>query len=172
MVFAHNDDMGLGAIEAIEAAGKMPGKDIKIVTIDAVKDGMTALADGKINYIVECNPLLGPQLMELAKKVVAGEQVPDACRHRGDDFTQDAGQGSSCRAASTERRRPLNVVRRPRTAAARHPTRAWQTKHRKDTKDERDRSGRRDDRHQLLDSPGSRRSTASTSASSKARSTP
>jgi len=76
VVFAHNDDMGLGAIEAIEAAGLKPGKDIKIITIDAVKDGMTALADGKINYIVECNPLLGPQLMDLAKKVLAGEEVP------------------------------------------------------------------------------------------------
>ena len=68
--------MGLGAIEAIEAAGKVPGQDIKIITVDAVKDGMQALADGKINFIVECNPLLGPQLMDLAKKVVAGEQVP------------------------------------------------------------------------------------------------
>ena len=68
--------MGLGAIEAIEAAGKVPGKDIKIITIDAVKDGMQALADGKINFIVECNPLLGPQLMDLAKKVKAGEKVP------------------------------------------------------------------------------------------------
>jgi ABC-type sugar transport system substrate-binding protein len=76
VVFAHNDDMGLGAIEAIEAAGLVPGKDIKIITIDAVKDGMTALSEGKINYIVECNPLLGPQLMDLAKKVVAGEEVP------------------------------------------------------------------------------------------------
>ncbi|GAA0949559.1 ABC transporter substrate-binding protein [Kribbella koreensis] len=76
VVFAHNDDMGLGAIEAIEAAGLKPGKDVQIITIDAVKDGMTALADGKINYIVECNPLLGPQLMGLAKKVVAGEEVP------------------------------------------------------------------------------------------------
>jgi len=76
VVFAHNDDMGLGAIEAIEAAGLEPGKDIKIITIDAVKDGMTALAEGKINYIVECNPLLGPQLMDLAKKVLAGEEVP------------------------------------------------------------------------------------------------
>ena len=37
---------------------------------------MTALADGKINYIVECNPLLGPQLMDLAKKVLDGEEVP------------------------------------------------------------------------------------------------
>ena len=77
MVFSQNDDMGLGAMEAIEAAGKKPGQDIKIVTIDATHDGMQALADGKFNYIVECNPLLGPQLMDLAKKVVAGEQVPE-----------------------------------------------------------------------------------------------
>ena len=76
VVYAHNDDMGLGAIEAIEAAGLVPGQDIKIVTVDAVKDGMQALADGKINYIVECNPLLGPQLMDLAKKVLDGEEVP------------------------------------------------------------------------------------------------
>jgi ABC-type sugar transport system substrate-binding protein len=76
VLYAHNDDMGLGAIEAIEAAGKVPGQDIKIITVDAVKDGMQALADGKINYIVECNPLLGPQLMDLVQKVVAGEEVP------------------------------------------------------------------------------------------------
>ena len=59
LVFAHNDDMALGAIEAIEAAGGKPGEDIKIVSIDAVHDGMQALIDGKINFIVECNPLLG-----------------------------------------------------------------------------------------------------------------
>jgi simple sugar transport system substrate-binding protein len=77
VVYAQNDDMGLGAIEAIQAAGKVPGQDIKIVTVDATKDGMQALADGKINYIVECNPLLGDQLMELAKKVKAGEEIPN-----------------------------------------------------------------------------------------------
>ena len=75
MVFAQNDDMALGAMEAIEAAGKKPGQDIKIVAIDATHDGMQALADGKMNFIVECNPLLGPELMDLAKKVVAGEPV-------------------------------------------------------------------------------------------------
>jgi ABC-type sugar transport system substrate-binding protein len=75
LVYAHNDDMGLGAIEAIEAAGKVPGEDIKIVTVDAVKDGMTALSEGKINFIVECSPLLGPQLVDIAKKVAAGEKV-------------------------------------------------------------------------------------------------
>lgn len=76
LVFAQNDDMGLGAMEAIEAAGLTPGRDVKIVAVDATHDGMQALADGKFNYIVECNPLLGPQLMDLAKKVVAGDPVP------------------------------------------------------------------------------------------------
>ncbi|KQY06703.1 LacI family transcriptional regulator [Mycobacterium sp. Root135] len=76
MVFAQNDDMALGAVEAIEAAGKKPGQDIKIVAIDATHDGMQATADGKFNFLVECNPLLGPQLMDIAKKVVAGETVP------------------------------------------------------------------------------------------------
>ncbi|GAA3229376.1 ABC transporter substrate-binding protein [Actinocorallia longicatena] len=75
VLFAHNDDMGLGAMQAIEEAGLTPGKDIKIVTIDAVKDGMTALSEGKFNYIVECSPLLGDQLMATVKKVKAGETV-------------------------------------------------------------------------------------------------
>ncbi|MEV4013209.1 ABC transporter substrate-binding protein [Nonomuraea angiospora] len=89
VLYAHNDDMGLGAIEAIEGAGKVPGKDIKIITVDAVKDGMQALADGKINYIVECSPLLGPQLMDLAKKVVKGEQVPARVVTEETTFTQE-----------------------------------------------------------------------------------
>jgi simple sugar transport system substrate-binding protein len=89
VLYAHNDDMGLGAIEAIEGAGKVPGKDIKIITVDAVKDGMQALADGKINYIVECSPLLGPQLMDLAKKVVKGEQVPTRVVTEETTFTQE-----------------------------------------------------------------------------------
>jgi simple sugar transport system substrate-binding protein len=92
VVYAHNDDMGLGAIEAIEAAGKVPGKDIKIITVDAVKDGMQALADGKINFIVECNPLLGPQLMDLAKQVKAGQQVPKRVVTEETTFDQAGAQ--------------------------------------------------------------------------------
>src|SRR6478609_5286990 len=76
LLYAHNDDMALGAIEAIEAAGKVPGKDIKIVSIDAVKAGMEALAAGKINYIVECSPLLGEQLFQLSSAVLAGQEIP------------------------------------------------------------------------------------------------
>ncbi|WP_170156079.1 ABC transporter substrate-binding protein [Umezawaea tangerina] len=88
VLYAHNDDMALGAIEAIEAAGKKPGTDIKIVSVDAVKDGMQALADGKINYIVECNPLLGPQLMDLVKKVAAGQEVPTRIETEETEFDQ------------------------------------------------------------------------------------
>ncbi|GAA4968961.1 ABC transporter substrate-binding protein [Kineococcus glutinatus] len=89
VVYAHNDDMGLGAIEAIEAAGKVPGQDIKIITVDAVKDGMQALADGKINFIVECSPLLGDQLMDAAQKVLAGEEVEKRIVTEETTFTQE-----------------------------------------------------------------------------------
>ncbi|MEU2663768.1 ABC transporter substrate-binding protein [Micromonospora sp. DT46] len=89
VLFAHNDDMGLGALEAITAAGKVPGKDITIITIDAVKDGMQALADGRFNFIAECSPLLGPQLMDLAKKVHAGEEVPARIETEETTFTQE-----------------------------------------------------------------------------------
>jgi ABC-type sugar transport system substrate-binding protein len=94
VVYAHNDDMGLGAIEAIKAAGKKPGTDIKIITVDAVKDGMTALANGEINFIVECNPLLGPQLMDLAKKVVAGEEVPERVVTEETTFDQEQAKAA------------------------------------------------------------------------------
>ncbi|MDG4772583.1 ABC transporter substrate-binding protein [Solwaraspora sp. WMMD792] len=89
VLFAHNDDMGLGAIEAIEAAGLVPGQDITIITIDAVRDGMQALADGKINFIAECSPLLGPQLMELVEQVHAGESVPKRVVTEETTFTQE-----------------------------------------------------------------------------------
>jgi len=68
--------------------------DIKIVSIDAVKDGMQALADGKINYIVECSPLLGPQLMDLAKKVVKGEEVPARIETQESEFDQAAAKAA------------------------------------------------------------------------------
>lgn len=94
VLFAHNDDMGLGAIEAIEGAGLKPGVDIKIITIDAVKDGMQALADGKINFIAECSPLLGPQLMDLAKKVLNNETVPERIVTNETTFTQEQAKAA------------------------------------------------------------------------------
>jgi len=75
-VYAHNDDMALGAIQAIEEAGKKPGEDIIIVSIDGVKGAFEAMVAGKLNCTVECNPLLGPAAFDAVEKAVAGEELP------------------------------------------------------------------------------------------------
>lgn len=75
-VYAHNDDMALGAITAIEEHGLKPGVDIKIVSVDAARGAFEAMIAGKLNATIECNPLLGPQFFELALKVINGESVP------------------------------------------------------------------------------------------------
>jgi simple sugar transport system substrate-binding protein len=76
VLYAHNDDMAIGAIQAIEEAGLKPGKDIFIVSIDAVKGAFEAMIAGKLNATIECNPLLGPQLMTSATEVIAGRPIP------------------------------------------------------------------------------------------------
>ncbi|WP_022900234.1 ABC transporter substrate-binding protein [Humibacter albus] len=89
LVYAQNDDMALGAIQAIEGAGERPGKQIKVISVDATHDGMEALAQGKINFIVECNPLLGDELVKLVKKVTAGKSVPRRIEPPERTFTQE-----------------------------------------------------------------------------------
>ncbi|HTP73677.1 MAG TPA: ABC transporter substrate-binding protein [Burkholderiaceae bacterium] len=76
VLYAHNDDMAIGAIQAIEEAGLKPAKDITIISIDAVKGAFEAMIAGKLNVSVECSPLLGPQLMEAVKDLVAGKTLP------------------------------------------------------------------------------------------------
>ncbi|NIA57311.1 ABC transporter substrate-binding protein [Massilia sp. TW-1] len=76
VLYAHNDDMAIGAIQAIEEAGLKPGKDIIIISIDGVKGAFEAMKAGKLNVTVECNPLLGPTLIQTAQDVVAGKPVP------------------------------------------------------------------------------------------------
>ena len=75
VLYAHNDDMAIGAIQAIEEAGLEPGNDILIVSIDAVKGAFQAMIAGKLNATIECNPLLGPQLMTSVTEVVAGRPI-------------------------------------------------------------------------------------------------
>ncbi|MCL4222249.1 MAG: ABC transporter substrate-binding protein [Phycisphaerales bacterium] len=75
-LYAHNDDMALGAIQAIEEAGRRPGEDIIIVSVDGVRAAFEAMVEGKLNCTVECNPLLGPILFDTIEKIVAGQQVP------------------------------------------------------------------------------------------------
>jgi len=76
VLFAHNDDMAIGAIQAIEEFGRNPGTDIIIVSIDAVRGAFEAMLAGKLNATIECNPVLGPQVMDTAVKILTGQKVP------------------------------------------------------------------------------------------------
>jgi ABC-type sugar transport system substrate-binding protein len=76
VLYAHNDDMAIGAIQAIEEAGLKPAKDITIISVDGVKGAFEAMIAGKLNVTVECSPLLGPQLMSAVKDIKAGKTLP------------------------------------------------------------------------------------------------
>jgi galactofuranose transport system substrate-binding protein len=76
VLYSHNDDMAIGAIQAIEEAGLKPGKDIIIVSVDGVRGAFEAMLAGKLNVTIECNPLLGPQLMKSVKDLLAGKVLP------------------------------------------------------------------------------------------------
>jgi galactofuranose transport system substrate-binding protein len=73
-IFIHNDDMGIGAIESLKAAGVKPG-DLKIVSVDGTRGGFQAMVDGWFQADVECNPLLGPQVAEMALKLMNGQTI-------------------------------------------------------------------------------------------------
>ena len=75
-IFAQNDEMGLGAIEALKEAGLTPGEDVKILSVDATAGAFKAMLEGLLNVTVECNPLLAPQVYEAALKALNGESLP------------------------------------------------------------------------------------------------
>jgi len=87
-VFAHNDDMALGAIQALEDAGMNPGKDVVLVSIDGVRAAFEAMVAGKLNATVECNPLFGPLLFDTIEKVLAAQGVPKRIRNEPRLFDQ------------------------------------------------------------------------------------
>jgi simple sugar transport system substrate-binding protein len=76
VLYAHNDQMALGAIQAIKEAGLKPGKDIIIVSIDGVKGAFEAMVRGELNASIECSPLLGPQALQAVKDLRAGKKLP------------------------------------------------------------------------------------------------
>jgi len=81
-VYAHNDDMAFGAIQAMEEAGLKPGTDIKVVSIDGVRAAFNAIIAGKLNCTVECNPLVGPDIFDMVeaiarKRIITAEGVFD-----------------------------------------------------------------------------------------------
>jgi ribose transport system substrate-binding protein len=76
VIYAHNDEMAIGAISAVEAAGKEPGTDVMILSIDGGKEAVQAIIDGKIAAVVECNPRFGPKAFDTAVAYANGESIP------------------------------------------------------------------------------------------------
>ncbi|MEW9612553.1 ABC transporter substrate-binding protein [Shinella sp. S4-D37] len=75
IIYAHNDEMAIGAISAIEAAGKVPGKDILVLSIDGGKEAVQAVVDGKIAAVVECNPRFGPKAFDTMEAYANGDKI-------------------------------------------------------------------------------------------------
>ena len=75
VIYAHNDEMAIGAISAVVAAGKQPGKDVMILSIDGGKEAVQAVVDGKIAAVVECNPRFGPKAFETMTRLAKGEKI-------------------------------------------------------------------------------------------------
>jgi ABC-type sugar transport system substrate-binding protein len=88
-VYAHNDDMALGAIQAMQEAGMKPGDKVLVISIDAVRAAFEAMIAGTLNATVECNPLLGPLLFDTFEKVLAGHPVPKYIQVQDRLFTQN-----------------------------------------------------------------------------------
>jgi ABC-type sugar transport system substrate-binding protein len=89
VLFAHNDSMALGGVDAIEAAGLKAGSDVLVIAIEGSREGLEAIVAGKLNVSVECSPLLGPQLIEVVQDVAAGKPVPRRVITQESVFTRE-----------------------------------------------------------------------------------
>jgi len=87
-IYAHNDEMAIGAIAAIRAMGKVPGKDIKVVSIDGERDGLKSVAAGQLFATVECNPRFGPKAFATMMAYAAGKKVPTLIVNSDQLFTK------------------------------------------------------------------------------------
>jgi len=76
VVYAHNDEMALGAIQALKSAGMNPGKDVLVVSVDGQRSALEAIVAGDMNVTVECNPRFGPIAFDTYEKFSRGEQIP------------------------------------------------------------------------------------------------
>jgi ribose transport system substrate-binding protein len=93
-IYAHNDEMAIGAIAAVKAIGKTPGKDIKIVSIDGEKDGLKAVAAGDLFATVECSPRFGPLALQTMADYAAGKPVKTLIINSDQLFTKANAQAN------------------------------------------------------------------------------
>lgn len=99
VIFSHNDGMTLGIIDAMTERGIEPGRDVVIVTIDAEQAAIDALRQGRVNCVIECNPKMGPEIIDLVQRLAAGERIPrlqhvfEEVFYETDDLTNLAPRG-------------------------------------------------------------------------------
>ncbi|MEP1575256.1 MAG: ABC transporter substrate-binding protein [Roseibium album] len=89
IVYAHNDEMAIGAIQALELAGRKPGEDVLVVSIDGTRDALQAIIDGKMGVTVESSPFFGPLACETMKRYAAGESIEHWVQVKDRIFTTD-----------------------------------------------------------------------------------
>lgn len=89
VLFSHNDDMAIGAVEAIEEVGLKPGTDIIIISVDGTRRAFEQMIAGNINAVVECNPLLGPLLMQATQEIMSGRTLPKRMVPAEDIYPQE-----------------------------------------------------------------------------------
>lgn len=88
-VYAHNDEMALGAIQALKAAGKKPGKDVIVVSIDGEKDALNAIINGELGTSVQSSPFFGPVSFDTIDKLANGEQIPSWIVVKDNQYTKE-----------------------------------------------------------------------------------
>jgi ribose transport system substrate-binding protein len=88
-IYAENDEMGLGAMQAVLSAGKQPGKDIKIVSIDGTRNAVQAIVDGQYNAVIESNPRFGPLAFSTLMDFMNGKAIPEDIIIKDDEYTPD-----------------------------------------------------------------------------------
>jgi galactofuranose transport system substrate-binding protein len=89
VVYAHNDEMAIGAIQALELAGRKPGEDVLIVSIDGTRDALQAIIDGKMGVTVESSPFFGPLACDVMKRYAAGETIEPWVQVKDRIFTKE-----------------------------------------------------------------------------------
>lgn len=89
IVYAHNDEMAIGAIQALELAGRKPGEDVLVVSIDGTRDALQAIIDGKMGVTVESSPFFGPLACEVMNRYANGEEIEYWVQVRDRIFTAE-----------------------------------------------------------------------------------
>ena len=89
VVYARTDEMAIGAIQALELAGRKPGEDVLIVSIDGTRDALQAIIDGKMGVTVESSPFFGPLACDVMKRYAAGETIEPWVKVQDRIFTKE-----------------------------------------------------------------------------------